>query len=169
MLTPRKGLIQRRVSMCSTPYGISRADSDPLKNRQFSLSFSSASDTPSRPLTVQATIAESPNKFDKQDAISSLTPNARLLALHEAGRVRSLDKVEIHNGVPSSPFRSKEAVTEDGEELNIEEALTDELKILQDKNRHLQQQIEVCVNAVITQRSEGTSQNSLPLPPRYFM
>lgn len=141
MLTPRRDLIQARKSISNTPFGMRRADSDPLNNQQFSLSFSGAISTPTRPTTI----VETPNRLEKTRDLSSLATNPRLLALHEANRVHSLDNGDVLSDGFSTPRMTKDVVANDeGEELNIEGALTDELKILQDKNRHLQQQIEVC-------------------------
>lgn len=133
MLTPRRDLIRRSVS--TTPYGLLRADSDSLI-RTYS--------TPTRP----APIFETPSRLEKKHDISA---NPKLLALHEANGVHSLDNGDIPSGQYSTPRLDKEVVVNDeGEELNIEGALTDELKILQDKNRHLQQQIEVCIVELLT-------------------
>ena len=147
MLTPRRDLIQARRSVSSTSFGMHRADSDPLNNQQFSLSFNGAISTPTRPITI----VDTPNRLEKKHDISSLTTNPRLLALHEANRVQSLDNGSVPSGGFSTPRMTKEVVVNDeGEELNIEGALTDELKIVQDKNRHLQQQIEVCLYMTIS-------------------
>lgn len=108
-----------------------RADSDPVK--QLSSSFNGT--TP----TKQATIFESSENSEALSHVS--TPK---IGLQRIARVNSEDEDE--GVIDALSFTPKKDLQEDEQELNIEGALTDELKILQDKNRHLYQQIEVHVH-----------------------
>ncbi len=136
MLTPRRDLIQPSKSISSTPYSkIQRADSDPI--RRLSLSFNGAVTTPTKP----PTIFENPGINE----VSSLVTAAKM-GLQRTPRVKSEEEDERVNDVISFATPTKVG----DEELNIEGALTDELKILQDKNRHLYRQIEVHVKGMYT-------------------
>ncbi len=127
MLTPRRDLIQPSKSISTTPYSkIQRADSDPI--RQLSLSFNGAL----TPLTKPSTIFETTGASEVSSLIGSTRARTRKVQSKEEGFTDDVSRI-------TTPVK----VTDEGEELNIEGALTDELKILQDKNRHLQQQIEV--------------------------
>ncbi len=131
MLTPRRDLIQPSKSISSTPYSkIQRADSDPI--RRLSLSFNGAVTTPTKP----PTIFENPGNVE----VSSLVTTAKM-GLQRTPRVKSEEENEHVNDMIS--LATPTEVADEGNEMNIEGALTDELKILQDKNRHLYRQIEV--------------------------
>ena len=134
MLTPRRDLIQPSRSVSNTPFAFRRADSDPVK--QLALSFNGAVTTP----TKQAAIPEAATEDEK---VSSLEMTSRVAGLERTTRVNS-DDGEMVSDLYITPKKVIEA-----EELNIEGALTDELKILQDRNRHLHQQVEVlCMHNV---------------------
>lgn len=131
MLTPRRDLIQPSKSISSTPYSkIQRADSDPI--RRLSLSFNGTVTTPTKP----PTIFENPGNVE----VSSLVTTAKM-GLQRTPRVKSEEENEHVNDMIS--LATPTEVADEGNEMNIEGALTDELKILQDKNRHLYRQIEV--------------------------
>lgn len=127
MLTPRRDLIKQSKSISGTLYSkIQRADSEPVK--QLSLSFNGAV-SPSR------TIFENTGANDESSPAQSakVVPNKTPKAQNE----------DDHSNDDVVRMTTPCTVAGQEKELNIEGALTDELKILQDKNRHLYQQIEV--------------------------
>ncbi len=127
MLTPRRDLIQPSKSLSSTPYSkMQRADSDPIRQ----LSFNGVV----TPLSKVSTIFENTRANEE---VPSFTQSKGLL--HKTPNVESEEDLNVDVIKINKPL----GVADESDELNIEGALTDELKILQDKNRHLNQQIEV--------------------------
>ena len=132
MLSPRRDrdAMYFSKSVGNTP--IRRADSDPIKQQ---LSFAGLLSAPSSPYQYP-TITESP-ELPRKRSISTLTHS-----------ISAPPAKSISTGVNTTALCDNVHDDDDEEEsgcdeLNIEGALTDGLKIMQDKNRQLQQRIEV--------------------------
>ena len=155
---------------CTPTSHIHRADSDPIKHQLSfvgkAASIESPLSHPSSPLFP--TISEAPERQKDSHLLSgngngNSTPHAKkprlsqiqTLCESEAGNDVSekIDRVPKVNGIAEiledslneegiGRGEEEEEEEEELDELNVRGALTDELKILQDRNRSLQQQLE---------------------------
>ena len=115
MLTPKRSVVATSRSVTNTPFR--RADSDPLKHP---LTFTQAKSAPSSPHPPHPpTIPES---TDRTERVSVPVPRKAL-----GGQLRAMSSVGINTDISGDLPGPNEVFSE----LNIEGALTDELKLLQ--------------------------------------
>ena len=118
MLTPKRSVVATSRSVTNTPFR--RADSDPVKHP---LTFTQIKSAPSSPHPPHPpTIPES---TDQTERVSIPVPRKVL-----GGQSRTMSSVGVNTNISGDFPGPNEAFSE----LNIEGALTDELKLLQVEN-----------------------------------
>ncbi len=164
ILTPKRDRdhqVRNRSYSCTPSTLIRRADSEPLQHQ---LSFSGGGSGGGGGATEL--LSPVPERFPVilESPYSTPTPHPKKPRLSRSPAISSSES----NGIKEEGFAENDdsdrsiledsldeggaRVTEEGEELddsNIQDALTDELKILQDKNQDLQHQLEELERRVV--------------------
>lgn len=157
ILTPRRERDQmmRNRSMSYTPSTshVHRLDSEPAKHQlSFVKATSADSAYPQFPSILESPPTSTPLSAKPHPVVrgdddaqhpssgtNTSTPHAKKPRLSKA---RALYDPNSNDDEKANSLAELEEGVEDLDELNIQGALTDELKILQDRNRNLQQQLE---------------------------
>jgi hypothetical protein len=158
ILTPKRErdqMMRNRSLSCTPSSYVHRSDSEPAKHQLSFVKTNSADSehpTPttaaqysspvlkSTPTTVPLSAKSRPDTHHPSSAASVTTPHAKKPRL---SKVRTLYDVNSNDDEKANiSLIEEEEEEEELDEFNIQGALTDELKILQDRNRNLQQQLE---------------------------